>query len=780
MFHLAAQSSHPRRVLLCIVILACTATFSSGATNANFTGTKPGCTSQCGNLIVPYPFGVGVGCSMVSSVFDISCNTSGGTTKAFLDSGNLEVLSISETEIRIRNIMAYACYDSTGRVALNVTASIRLGTSLRYSFSQTANKFTVVGCDDSALFSTSSGSSFIGGCTSLCSTENDVKAGPCSGLGCSQTSFPEDLQTFFAALGSLGNHVKVNSFDTCGYAFLGEETRFNFSGITDLRMDNGSFISEILATVPIVLDWTVGEGNCTVAQSSQTTYACQGNTSCVDFEPGEGYRCSCLLGYEGNPYLDAGCTDINECASTDTNNCADTALCINTPGSYDCSCPDGQIGDGLLDGFGCIKGHTKTPTKIIVGAILGGSLGMMVVLLGLYWLFRALKRRRQTMQKAKYYKQNGGLLLDQRIAAKKDAVEGTIIFNSDELKKATDHFNADRILGQGGQGTVYKGMLTDGKIVAIKKSKKVDENQREQFINEVYIMSQISHRNIVKLLGCCLETEVPLLVYEFIPNGTLYHHIHYPSDEFHITWEMRLQIATDSAAALAYLHSDSSLPIYHRDIKSANILLDEKYRAKVSDFGTSKSVSIDQTHVTTRVIGTPGYVDPEYYQSSQYTEKSDVYSFGVVLVELITGQKVNLPPGSQRNASLASLFLSSVKDSSVLDFVDPGVLKEGRKEEILIVADLANRCLNLDGKQRPSMRDVATELKAAMSQDGAFSYHQKLPQSQMNLKEIVILDNSYNDFPTTSTISTGFIASKPIDMHPLLFDTTENSSDTLL
>nr|XP_043638489.1 wall-associated receptor kinase-like 1 [Erigeron canadensis] len=233
------------------------------------------------------------------------------------------------------------------------------------------------------------------------------------------------------------------------------------------------------------------------------------------------------------------------------------------------------------------------------------------------------------------------------------------MFRARELEAATDRYNDNRVVGRGGQGTVYKGMLPDGKIVAVKKSVSVDdETQIESFINEVFLLSQISHKNVVKLLGCCLETEVPILVYEFVANGNLFQFLHDENYEFPTLWSIRITIATEVAGALAYMHSTTSVPIYHRDIKSSNILLDEKFKAKLSDFGISKSVIGDQTHLSTIVKGTYGYLDPEYFQSNQFTEKSDVYSFGIVLVELLTGKKPIYSAGPGESRSLATLILS--------------------------------------------------------------------------------------------------------------------------
>ncbi|KAK8308195.1 hypothetical protein V6Z11_D02G039100, partial [Gossypium hirsutum] len=324
---------------------------------------------------------------------------------------------------------------------------------------------------------------------------------------------------------------------------------------------------------------------------------------------------------------------------------------------------------------------------IIIGC--SACIGTTFAVVGAWCLHKVLNRRKYIKLKQKYFKRNGGLLLQQQLSNNGCNVEKIQLFASNELEKATDHYNENRILGRGGQGIVYKGMLTDGSIVAIKKPKLVEENMLDEMRLEQFIM-----RNVVKLLGCCLETEVPLLVYEFIPNGTLYQLVHEPTEDFPLTREM-----------------PASIPIYHRDIKSSNILLDDKYRAKVSDFGTSKSIALEETHVTTRVQGTFGYLDPEYFRSNQFTETSDVYSFGVVFVELLTGQKPVFSTQSEEEVrSLVTFFLLSVQKDSLFDVLDQ-TLMYAPEEDIEAFAKLAKRCLNLNGKKRPTMKQAALQLE---------------------------------------------------------------------
>lgn len=233
--------------------------------------------------------------------FAINCNASFNPPKPFVGTGNIEVIDITDSQIRIKNIVAHSCFNQLGNLTRENSIQIRLAPN--FSFSN-ANKFTVIGCDDYATISGGDGTDFSIGCISLCYAEKDILDGFCTGIGCCQISIPKGLRSFEASLGFVDNHTEVWSFDPCGYAFLGEQDRFTFHS-SDLKDE--TFINRTVENVSILLDWVIGNTTCSEAKNSNH-FACKMNSSCIDSDTDlGGYRCSCFNGYEGNPYLEPGC-----------------------------------------------------------------------------------------------------------------------------------------------------------------------------------------------------------------------------------------------------------------------------------------------------------------------------------------------------------------------------------------------------------------------------------------------------------------------------------------
>jgi serine/threonine protein kinase len=319
-----------------------------------------------------------------------------------------------------------------------------------------------------------------------------------------------------------------------------------------------------------------------------------------------------------------------------------------------------------------------------------------------------LQRRKHRREKDEYFKQNGGFKLYEEMRSRQ--VHTISILTEEEVKKATDNYSDDRVLGFGGHGMVYRGTLDDNKEVAIKKSKVIDADCREEFVNEIIILSQINHRNIVRLLGCCLEVDVPMLVYEFISNGTLFEFLHSNDHKSPIPLDLRLKIATESAEALAYIHSSTSRTVLHGDVKSLNILLDDEYNAKVSDFGASALKPMEKNDFVMLIQGTLGYLDPETFVSHHLTDKSDVYSFGVVLLELITRKRAIYIDNLNEKKSLSYTFILMFNQNKLWDMVDCEIIDD----EVMVVleklAELAMHCLSPRGDERPTMKEVAERL----------------------------------------------------------------------
>ncbi|CAN6197613.1 unnamed protein product [Urochloa humidicola] len=683
------------------------------------------CPTVCGDVIVPYPFGLTAGCYLPG--FNLTCNTSHTPPRLFLGDGTLQVASISLDNATVRVLgpdIPMLDYVWRDYVANGTWGGQAWGLSNEgpYILSEEDNELVLSGCGLSAdlgiILGPSIADQVINTCGSVCSSDggqdcweqpNSRRCNKCSGLGCCQVPVP---------IGRVSYRVWLRSYRPPGIVdresysvFIAEEGWYQ-------PYKNAS---KSPSAIPAVMAWAIvsdalsdgapRDGSATCPKDLGSTTCHSSYSTCRNINRpysnhNASYTCTCWEGYQGNPYLPDGCQDIDECTIPDK--CYGT--CTNIPGKYVCECPQGSSGDPhVLNG--CIKSHVSHTSVLILGLGVGSGAALLFLVLGMIFLIRKLKERRKKILREKFFKQNRGQLLQQLVCHRADIAERMIV-TLEELEKATNNFDKSRELGGGGHGIVYKGILSSLHVVAIKKSKIVIQREIDDFINEVAILSQMNHRNIVKLLGCCLEAEVPLLVYEFISNGTLYNHLHVEVP-ISISWKDRLRIAVEIARALAYLHSFVSMPVIHRDVKSPNILLNDNLTVKLSDFGASRYVPIDQTGVDTAVQGTFGYLDPMYYNTGRLTEKSDVYSFGVILIELLTRKK----PVSYRSPEgygLVNHFGTLLSEGNIEHIIDPQVSREGGGE-VIDISLLAAICVKFVSAERPTMRQVEMTLESIYS-----------------------------------------------------------------
>uniref|UniRef100_A0A0D3G0C8 non-specific serine/threonine protein kinase n=1 Tax=Oryza barthii TaxID=65489 RepID=A0A0D3G0C8_9ORYZ len=282
------------------------------------------------------------------------------------------------------------------------------------------------------------------------------------------------------------------------------------------------------------------------------------------------------------------------------------------------------------------------------------------------------------------------------------------VFSYGQLRSATENFNFSNRLGEGGYGAVYKGKLTDGRVVAVKQLSQTSNQGKQQFATEIETISRVQHRNLVKLYGCCLEGKHPLLVYEYLENGSLDKAL-FGTEKLNIDWPARFEICLGIARGLAYLHEESSIRVIHRDIKASNVLLDANLNPKISDFGLAKLYDDKKTHVSTKVAGTFGYLAPEYAMRGRMTEKVDVFAFGVVLLEILAGRPNYDDALEEDKIYIFEWAWDLYENNYPLGLVDPK-LEEFNREEVLRAIRVALLCTQGSSHQRPPMSRVVTML----------------------------------------------------------------------
>ncbi|GMN49775.1 hypothetical protein TIFTF001_018934 [Ficus carica] len=344
--------------------------------------------------------------------------------------------------------------------------------------------------------------------------------------------------------------------------------------------------------------------------------------------------------------------------------------------------------------------ESNTSTTVIV-AVASSAGALAVVLIIAACVFLRLKKAKQKDETRPLYE----------TVEEIESAE-SLQYNFETIRVATDNFSEANKLGQGGFGPVYRGRLSDGQDIAVKRLSRGSGQGDMEFKNEVLLVAKLQHRNLVRLLGFCLEGNERLLVYEFVPNASLDHFIFDPSKRANLDWERRYKIIAGIARGLLYLHEDSRLRIIHRDLKASNILLDDELHPKISDFGMARLFVVDQTQGnTSRIVGTYGYMAPEYAMHGQFSVKSDIFSFGVLLLEIVSGQKNNCFRNGERVEDLSSYAWRNWREGTALNVADP-LVRLSSGSDITRCIHIALLCVQENVADRPTMNTLVLMLNS--------------------------------------------------------------------
>ncbi|KAF5455110.1 hypothetical protein F2P56_024721 [Juglans regia] len=360
--------------------------------------------------------------------------------------------------------------------------------------------------------------------------------------------------------------------------------------------------------------------------------------------------------------------------------------------------------------------------KVILIALIACGVGTLLLIGGVWFLLRRRRRRRNEGLTMSMKNRGQAGKIEMGLGSGLESIHDSTTlmrFTFEDIKKATKNFSRDSIIGRGGYGNVYKGTLSDGSEVALKRFKNCSAAGDATFAHEVEVIASVRHVNLVALRGYCTATtpfegHQRIIVCDLMKNGSLHDHLFGPS-EIKLSWPMRQKIALGTARGLAYLHYGAQPGIIHRDIKASNILLDERFEAKVADFGLAKFTPEGMTHMSTRVAGTMGYVAPEYALYGQLTERSDVYSFGVVLLELLSGKKALVGSNEGQPSLVTDWAWSLVRKGRTLDVIESGMPEQGVPEVLEKYVLIAVLCSHPQLYARPTMDQVVKMLETDLS-----------------------------------------------------------------